>query len=1137
MSGNASRYSHQRARRYSQTILSQGAMVTDADQREGQAIGLRNTLTLGNAAIRTGVPQTDGIVRWEKVEAPSAHKVMIGIRPGRVVADGHVGEVRATEGGTLAGDPGFDLLHQQADLLDAPELTDTVGPLVCYCDLWHRHVGPAEDPRLTDPAFLAAETATRTELVAQLKLSPLTGAPTDAELKVRVEDSGLPRFGDFRLTAVDFAAEIVEPDACDPCATTLEDPNQDAGNDLFRLEVHLSPFNTAVLDDPEVPAGIPDAERIVLKWSRDNGSVEVPVSAADALLSDSTFDTAVFELTRLPAEQRLGLFTDGMTDRLATLHSRVDIEAAIAGAPADAMLRIWDGAVDINLDVADLDVQPVGTLSAEGTITKAGDTWTLEIELGGLALTLEAGDLVNVPYILPGDAWSVEIREYAEADGEKLIWTDEPVEIEHFYCFVGVIEDGDFRNEDEPDMRARAFPALTELDALDIAYDNSRSEAEASTVQGALDLLFARPAGEGHDCICTYCVDPGEDLVAELSRIAEEVAADEIRHALICIPAGRHFLAEPVAFKAPAGITLRGAGRELTVIELGKAFTDSGMIGFNSSKTVRVEEMSFVGDLVIDDADSVPFVIGVHDVADFTAWRVSMRVAREGDRLSHGIRVTPLEGEDSRTAVTVRDSIFRLGAQAQAIGIWRGAASLTLEGNEFRALNAETFGGSGKLSAANDFIARTSVDRRTPAREAQIADGFFAAYPGNSEFLLNFTDVPPAVRPAAERYWVTTLRMLRNRGRISEPVEFAQVQADLFTINVASSKLVEAEIMAADAGSGAAGVSVDDLRGRPVLGALTGGGPRPLLADFGAGPVVGNFTVFQPILAAGGSVEAGVQFDGDLSANDQAALDLVTRADSLIANGLTVAEFIGRVGPILDLVARDFTNPGPPTWGVFCFTLAAIPAIVTGNRFVDLDVAVDLAANETGQSREPFTVPRMAMVSDNVVRRVLRLNRVLPPEWGPDAGDIFFGRQPITLTNYEDVTVENNNIGQVRPDDMDDGDYAQIYGRNFPAGMSSFSAISLNARMGPKVRSIGNSSFSFRHCIHVNCLPWKPRFDPDDPPANFWVFRENSALPLFRGEGGRQHAVELAEATQGEVNSTLHLAIADNWLPNPKFLQ
>ncbi|MDJ0824933.1 MAG: hypothetical protein QNJ16_05460 [Rhodobacter sp.] len=1133
MSGNASRYSFQKERRYSQQILSQGAMVTDADQREGMAIGLRNTTALGDTSIRTGVPQTGGVVRWSEELSPSAHKVIDGIGPGKVVADGHVGEVRAEDGASLEQGAGLDLLHQQQDLLGAPEIDAGAQPVALFADLWHRHVGPAEDPRLVDPAFLSAETSTRTELMAQLKLAPTPGELTDAEIATRVQDNGLPRVGDFRLTEVAFTNEIIEPDDCDPCATTLEDPNQDAGNDLFRLEVHASHHNKPNMEAPSVPAVQPEDTRVILKWSRDNGHVEVPVSAADTLLSDSAFDTAVFELTWLAAEQRLGLYTAGMTDRLATLHARSDIKAAMAAAPEGAMLRVWDGAVRIDLDEDDLAPEPVGTLTVEGSMEVTDGIWTLSLDVGGLDLVMVADDIETVPYVLPGDAWSVEIREYATETGDKLIWHAEPVEVEHHYTFIGMIEGEEFRNEAQPDMRARAFPALTELDALDIGYDNSQSEAKAWTVQGALDLLFARPQGEGHDCHCTFCINPKADLAEQLTKIAENLSEEENSHALICIPAGRFELVAPVEFRNGVAVTLRGAGRDLTVLEVAKAKPNLGMVNFFGLKSCRLEEMSFVGDMQIDDPESRTWVVGVHDVGDFEAWRISMRVARSDDGMAQGIVVAPVEKSVAGTNVTVRESIFRVAAGAQAIGVWRGAASLKLENNQFRSINFETFGGAGKLSASNDLVARTAVDRRTLEREALIAQNLFAPYPGNSELLLNFTDLPPDVRPGAERYWTLALRMLKDSGEIGEPEEFAKVKSNLTTIHAASNRLLEAENMARVARAPGPGIRGGPRR-LPVLAALTGKDTRPTFGKLGAGTpgLVGNFTKFRPILAAGGSIDEPVTTGDDLSASDKAALKLVNTANGLIAGDIKVAGFIGQMATVLGLVA-DNKESGPPNWGVFSFTNTSIPATITGNAFVELDVAIDLAANETDLPADFFTAPRRTNISDNRIRRIIRFDRVFPPEWGEGAEGIFEGRQPITLTNYEDVTVDNNAIAQVLPDNMGLEQVQPIYEPNFPTGMSSFSAITFNGRVGPKLRAVGNSAYLLRHCVFVNARPWKTSLDADHPPSNHFVLRENSALPYIRREVDMP-AVHLSDQLDAGVNITFRLVINDNWLPNKK---
>ena len=148
---------------------------------------------------------------------------------------------------------------------------------------------------------------------------------------------------------------------------------------------------------------------VTLKWSHDNGSIEVPIAQADARLTDSAFDTAIFELTDPTQETRLGLWTEQLTQRGATLHSRAAIEAQLATAPATAFLRVWDGAVTINLMDPNLGAQAVGLLSASGTVALGADDWQLVLILGGLRMELGAPFAGPRPFLLPGDAWLVEL--------------------------------------------------------------------------------------------------------------------------------------------------------------------------------------------------------------------------------------------------------------------------------------------------------------------------------------------------------------------------------------------------------------------------------------------------------------------------------------------------------------------------------------------------------------------------------------------------------------------------------------------------------------------------------------------------------------------------------------------------------
>jgi hypothetical protein len=1137
MGSNSSRYSHQWRRRFSQAILHQGAMVTDADQREAQAIGLRNVTGLGDTSIRTGVPQTGGVIRWQEAEDPTAHKIVIGLGPGKVIADGHVGEVRLAGGGEIDPDAVMDLIKAQADLRDWEDLPDGDGPWAVYADLWHRHVGMAEDARLVDPAFLSAETSSRTELMAQVKLSAFEGpALEDGEIRRHVEDEGLPRHGDFRLTEVAFTADVVAPDDCDPCATTLEDPSLDAGNDLFRLEVHESAMNRPLFGGHGVMAQPETTRVLTLKWSRDNGSVEVPVTRAAQLLDDPAFDGSVFELTWLAAEQRLGVYPEGITERLATLHDRADIEAAVATAPAGALIRVWDGAVKIDLDRADLAPEPVGGLSAEGSIdTAAGGAWTLKIRLGGLALTLVAFDVEKMPWVLPGDAWCVEIREYAAADGDKLIWEPEPVEVAHHYTWLGVIEDGKLRNVAEPDMRSRAFPALTELDALDIHYDNSRSEVEAWTVQGALDLIFATPPGEGDcDCLCTYTIDPDADLREQFEKILAEIREAKIASALICLPAMRFALSEPVVVEGGIDLTIRGAGRDLTVIEIAGIDATKGVFGFLGLGSVAIEDLAVVGKMKSADDDTPAALIRCFGCEAVTARRLSLEVSLESGDLGHGIQVGT-EGEARSDApVTVEDCLFRIDAGGQGIGIWQGAASLTLEGCEFRSIAVETGGASKKLGASDSFIARTRATPRTAARERQIDDGLYMAYPGNSEILLDLTGLDPEERQMAMRYWSAALPMIEGADRVATPRAFERVKADVAIVSKAAGQALAAELSLGQAGANL-----------PIRRALIGRqGERPVPLIDSAGPR-GPGMIANPdnILIAAGSRRGEVAVDAATSRTEKAVLEQIEAANGRIVDDGKLADWVAEVGPVLDLAAGATAAGGAPTWGVFAFTQAPLEARVGGNTFLDLDVALDLVASERDGSAGRYVPPIPATIRDNVIRRVIRTGRVFPPEWGKGFGNALgFGRNPVTLANYDDLTIENTEVSQVRPRDMGDDAYEAIY-RAEANELASFAAIAIRGRCGPKLRAIGNSSFSFKHCVLVDCMPNKPQADFEMPMENFWVFRENSALPIMPtsvivdpDRGPRAWwAVELTSRGAEMIGTSVRAVLADNHVRNPEY--
>ena len=106
--------------RLSGVHLVMGAQVTDADQIESEAIAAELQRAAGQLAIRSGVPRDVGCLTFgtQVTTTGWTRPAITGLRPGFVVANGRVAEVRAAEGWA----PGDDLLAYRATEADALDL-------------------------------------------------------------------------------------------------------------------------------------------------------------------------------------------------------------------------------------------------------------------------------------------------------------------------------------------------------------------------------------------------------------------------------------------------------------------------------------------------------------------------------------------------------------------------------------------------------------------------------------------------------------------------------------------------------------------------------------------------------------------------------------------------------------------------------------------------------------------------------------------------------------------------------------------------------------------------------------------------------------------------------------------------------
>ena len=284
----------------------------------------------------------------------------------------------------------------------------------------------------------------------------------------------------------------------------------------------------------------------------------------------------------------------------------------------------------------------------------------------------------------------------------------------------------------------------------------------------------------------------------------------------------------------------------------------------------------------------------------------------------------------------------------------------------------------------------------------------------------------------------------------------------------------------------------------------------------GGSALVFAVTALLCLVGAARAQDATFAFHAYLSA----AASVLAAARELRGNR-TVAGYVEEIAPALDLVAR--ADAGPPTWGVSSVSPMPLIADIVGNAFLDLDIAIDLASRPPEVTEYPFDAPTPMTIRDNMVRRFLRTKAVLAREWG---GNFDFNgpRHPITIDGACDVAIENNDLTQVIPIDMPVDEYQRIWLDGIPDSHASYAAISLRDAIGPKLRCSGNSAFSFRHCINVDCRPLH------DQRRAFWLFTGNSALPL----GDNVPAVWVSDDAQKAISGA-RMVHRDNWFPNSFF--
>jgi hypothetical protein len=503
MKGDFTRSTFDPRKHYSAVLMQQGRVQLDADWNEQLDISAHRVETETIDVIGVaGAPMHNGGFAVSLTPDGSD----LALSPGRVYVDGILVELDPSsvavlnlagatlelealtiDGRGLAAEEWIEILHDAApiqdriDLVDAAARTITLqsgapaivgaarvrrlatvatqhdlpgsqipgaGSHAVVLDVWERHITAHEDPDLREIALGGPDTATRSQIVAQVKLLEL------ADFAGPLNCGNIPdwrallpqRNGRLRARA------RPEDASSEPCLTPAGAGYRRLENQLYRVEVHR------VREDGSA----------TFKWSRDNGSVVTD------WLGKSGSDLQVRSLGR---DTVLGF-------RSATWAELIDDTHELRGEPGTLVRVIPSSAADNTLTIDQ--VQPAGSTTdyadfpRHPKLRRWDSTGEVEIALApdnDGYLKLEGG--VEVRFEMdggyqPGDYWLIPARTAIGDEGGDILWPRDlsnandpqplallPQGVEHHSCLLAVWQVGN-----QPQDCLPEFPPLTELTTL-----------------------------------------------------------------------------------------------------------------------------------------------------------------------------------------------------------------------------------------------------------------------------------------------------------------------------------------------------------------------------------------------------------------------------------------------------------------------------------------------------------------------------------------------------------------------------------------------------------------------------------------------------------------------------------------------
>jgi hypothetical protein len=491
-----SRWIFRPERHYSRVVVQQGRVSLDADANAQASILLHYLRTLAADLIGPfGGPSNNVGFAIKTGTGAGQEGSTLEIGPGRYYVDGLLCEASGTAPVDYFQQPDGYLAQSGITALPAP-------PYLVWLKVWERFISSVEDPALREVALglNGPDTTGRTRVVWQVLALPWprqVDFPSDQQLTAQLfyEQDYWIRIEPFlsALPTGTLTAQAVQPQAAaDACTLPPSSGYRGPENQLYRVEIHRD--GTA---QESSTGGTASGEGPTFMWSRDNGSVILPVTGISG---------AAVSVTTLGRDPQLSVDVGDYVEI-------VDDAYAAQGQPGPIAryaepLHLVTGVDPVNLTVT-LDTAPatkVGSDPAlhpylrrwdedEVLVTKAG----LMIDSQDQAIDIVAGpwidleDGVQVQFgagtYRAGDYWLIPARvvtgdvEWPADDNQKPLPLP-PLGVDYHLAPLAVVEtDGSVVN-----LR-KQIPPLTELMPVVV------SGTAAKGVPGNEDSPAPAPAG------------------------------------------------------------------------------------------------------------------------------------------------------------------------------------------------------------------------------------------------------------------------------------------------------------------------------------------------------------------------------------------------------------------------------------------------------------------------------------------------------------------------------------------------------------------------------------------------------------------------------------------------------------------